>query len=69
MNEVADDVVIRDNELLGEHIPVRSADMVTLGELLTVQEWSQDGQTSPTKEKLQLINDTICTQKHLSHQQ
>ncbi len=38
VNKMAEDVFIGDKELLGEHIPVRSEDMVTLGELLTVQE-------------------------------
>ncbi len=59
VNEMADEVVIRDNELLSEHIAVRPDDMVTLGKLLTVQESSQSGQTSLTKENVKLIDDTI----------
>ncbi len=33
--------------------------MVTLGELLSVQDPSQVGQTGPTEEKVQLIDDTV----------
>ncbi len=38
MNETADEVVIGDKELLGEHIPTVADDMITLGELLTVKD-------------------------------
>ncbi len=69
VNESADEVVIRDNELLGQHIPVCPDDMITLGKLLTVQKLPQDKTQGPTAEKLQLINDTVSTQGHLSSQQ
>ncbi len=37
VNETAKEAVIRDKELLGEHIPTAADDMVTQGELLTVK--------------------------------
>ncbi len=50
-NKTVNEIVIRDNVLLGKHIPVRPDNMVTLGELLTVQEPSQGGQTGPKRRK------------------
>ncbi len=51
MNETADEMIVGEMELLDEHVPVQSDGMVTLGELLTVQEFSQVA-TEPSKEKL-----------------
>ncbi len=65
VNETAEDV-IGDKELLGKHIPVQSEDMVTLGELLTVQELSLGESAGPSEEKLKVIDDAIGGQQHLS---
>ncbi len=40
VNKTADEVVIGDKELLGEHISTAADDMISLGELLTVKEES-----------------------------
>ncbi len=69
VNETAEEVVIVDNELPGEHIPVRADDMVTLGELLTVQTPKQSQQSEPTKDKVQIIEEMVSGQRHLSRQQ
>ena len=66
VNETAEDVVIGDNELLGKHIPVQSEDMVTLGELLTVQESSSGESVGPSEQKLKVIDDANGGQQHLS---
>ncbi len=43
VNEMADEVCFRTEDLLGRHIPVSTEDMVTLGKLLTVQDEPRNG--------------------------
>ncbi len=50
MNETAEEVVIGDKELLGEHIPTAADNMVTLGELLTVKNESSNQDSSVGRE-------------------
>ncbi len=69
VNKTAEDVVIGDNELLGEHIPVKTDDMITLGELLTVHTSQGPSTSEPAKDKIQLIEETVSGQRHLSRQQ
>ncbi len=70
VNKTAEEVVIGDNKLLGEHVPVNSEDIVTLEELVTVQE-PPAAKTAvkgePTPEKLQLIVETIQGQGVFVH--
>ena len=68
VNETADEVVMGDKELLGEHVPTATDDMVTLGELLTVVEEPKP-RTSPSEEKMKVIEDAIEAQVHLSGEQ
>lgn len=69
VNETADEALIGVDELLGRHVPVDTADMVTLGELLTVQSKEVTGQQEPSSEKIRLIEDTVSAQGHLSSTQ
>ncbi len=66
VNETADEVVIGDMELLGEHISTTADDMVTLGELLTVKSESSSKETRPSHEKLKVIDGAIESQTHLT---
>ncbi len=68
VNETADEVVIRDKELLGEHVPTVADDMITLGELLTVAE-EPTPRATPSEEKMKVIDDAIEAQVHLSGEQ
>ncbi len=68
VNETADEVIVGEKELLGEHISFQSDDMVTLGELLTVQE-SPEVSSKPSSEKLKVIDDAIGMQQHLASSQ
>ncbi len=65
VNETADEVVIGDKELLGEHVPTVADDMITLGELLTVTEEPAQ-RVPPSEEKIKVITDAIEAQVHLS---
>ncbi len=69
VNETAAEVVIGDKELLGEHIPTVSDDMITLGELLTVTEEASTPEASPSEEKMKVIDSVIEGQVHLSGEQ
>ena len=69
VNETAEEAVIGDSELLGEHVPVKANDMITLGELLTVHSSERTQQAGPSKEKEQLIEETVSGQGHLSQRQ
>ena len=69
MNEVADNVVIGDKELLGEHFPTSADDMVTLGELLTVADKTLTAETRPSEEKMKVFDDAIEGQTHLTGEQ
>ncbi len=66
VNETAEEAVIGDSELLGEHVPVKANDMITIGELLMVHSSERTQQAGPSKEKEQLIEDTVSGQRHLS---
>ncbi len=68
VNETADEIVVGDKELLGEHVPIATDDMVTLGELLTVVEEAIPP-TPPSEEKMKVIDDAIEAQVHLSGEQ
>ncbi len=69
VNETADEVVIGDKELLGEHIPTAADDMVTMGELLTVKIESPSQETCPSGEKFKVIDADIEGQTHLTGEQ
>ncbi len=49
--ETANEVVIGDKELLGEHVPTVADDMITLGELLMVAE-EPTPRAPPSEEKI-----------------
>ncbi len=66
--ETANEVVIGDKELLGEHVPTVADDMITLGELLMVAE-EPTPRAPPSEEKMKVINDAIEAQVHLSGEQ
>ncbi len=69
VNETADEAVIGDKKLLGEHIPTAAGDTITLGELLTVKSESPSQETRPSDQKLKVIDDTIKGQTHLTGEQ
>ena len=69
VNETANDVVIRDRELLGEHIPTAADDIITLGELLTVTEEPTAPEAPLSEEKMKVIDSAIEGQVHLSGEQ
>ncbi len=67
VNETSPDkVIIAVEELLGEHVPVNSKDMITPGELLMVKPPLPERPSHPTPERVQLIKETIQVQGHLS---
>ncbi len=69
VNETADEVVIGDKALLGEHIPTAADDMITLGELLMVKEEASAPEAPLSEEKMKVIDNAIEGQVHLSAEQ